>query len=44
MTYSVLKVPLNPNQPTNQPYLGHYTKHQIGRKVLVQFGAYSIRT
>ena len=21
MTYSVLKVPLNPNQPTNQPVL-----------------------
>jgi len=23
MTYSVLKVPLNPNQPTNQPYHFH---------------------
>jgi len=28
MTYSVLKVPLNPNQPTNQPSLGHPYKFQ----------------
>jgi len=25
-------------------YLGHYTKHQIGRKVPVRFGIYSIQT
>jgi len=29
MTYSVLKVPLNPNQPTNQPALsGKTQKHE----------------
>ena len=26
MTYSVLKVPLNPNQPTNLSFLGHHSR------------------
>jgi len=32
MTYSVLKVPLNPNQPTNQPteYWGHSRAVELG--------------
>jgi len=29
MTYSVLKVPLNPNQPTNQPCIIHNTAVKV---------------